>query len=94
MISFAHRNYFLSLSLFYALFSFSFRISVMNFQDIRNEFVMQCKEQEQALIETQNREKFEEELTKQYQTRKISVRYANVWDVARGGNVAVRDPQL
>ena len=91
MISFAHRNCFRSLSLFYALFSFSFRFSVMNFQDIRNEFVMQCKEQEQALIETQNREKFEEELTKQYQTRKISVRYANALDV---DIVAVRHPQL
>ena len=51
----------------------------MNFQNIRNEFVMQCKEQEKALKESERLAKLEEELTKQYQLHSTFERCAYVF---------------
>ncbi|XP_065060530.1 cation channel sperm-associated protein 2-like isoform X2 [Rhopilema esculentum] len=49
-------------------------IMVMNFQNIRNEFVMQCKEHEQAIKEVERRTKLEEELARQYRSHSVSAR--------------------
>ena len=51
----------------------------MNFQNIRNEFVVQCKEREQAIKDSQQRAKFEEELAKQYQSHSIASRFATMF---------------
>eukprot|EP00794_Sanderia_malayensis_P009747 gene9747-10744_t len=47
-------------------------IMVMNFQNIRNDFIMQCKEHEQAIKEEKVKAKLEEELAKQYRSHSIS----------------------
>ena len=57
-------------------FPFRYFFVVMNFQNIRNDFVMQCKEHEQIYEEEDKRLNLEEELQKQYR-RHSTTRYAS-----------------
>ena len=52
---------------------------MMNFQNIRNEFVMQCKEQELAMKEMERQAKLEEDLARQYRSHSVSSRYSNAF---------------
>eukprot|EP00112_Aurelia_sp_Birch-Aquarium-sp1_P010828 Seg2299.5 transcript_id=Seg2299.5/GoldUCD/mRNA.D3Y31 product="Cation channel sperm-associated protein 2" protein_id=Seg2299.5/GoldUCD/D3Y31 len=47
-------------------------IMVMNFQNIRNEFVVQCKEHKKAMKDDETRAKLEEELARQFRSHSIT----------------------